>query len=105
MDELTAALTKAIEDQKAGQDHADRGDDQPGTGRAVPPRRDEEAGRGGGHRPRRHAPAEGRMTQRSSTLVWGRGPHWPWCFSSRPLCAAIRALAFPRLWSLRVAFS
>ena len=42
MDELTAALHTAVEDQmKTRQDHADRGDDQPRAGRAVPPRRDE----------------------------------------------------------------
>ena len=38
------------------QDHADRSDDQPGTGRAVPARRDEEAGRRCGGFGRRHGP-------------------------------------------------
>jgi len=41
----------------AWQDDTDRGDDQPGTGRALPPRRDEGAGGGGRDRSGRHAPA------------------------------------------------
>jgi hypothetical protein len=45
-----------------GHDHLRRGHPQPGTRRALPPRRDEEAGAGGRHRPRRHAPAEARLT-------------------------------------------
>jgi len=40
----------------ARQDHPDRGDDQPGTGRAVRPRRDEKTGRHRRDRPRRHGP-------------------------------------------------
>ena len=46
----------------ARQDHADRGDDQPGARRAVPPRRDEDAGRRGRDRPGGHAAARRRRS-------------------------------------------
>ena len=46
---------------EARQDHADRGDDQPGTGRTVPPRRDEKTCRGCRHPCGGHASAKGRV--------------------------------------------
>ena len=55
MDELTAALQGSLRGQMQEADHAHRGDPQPGAGRAVPPRRDEEAGGRRGHPARGHA--------------------------------------------------
>ena len=62
---------------EAWQDHAHRGDDQPGTGRALPPRRDEEARRRRRHQQGRHAAPEGRLSKVSSPSLspCGRGCH------------------------------
>ncbi len=54
MDELTRTLREACAAQARGRHHLHRGHPQPGTRRALPPRRDEEAGRRRRHRPRRH---------------------------------------------------
>ena len=61
--ELTEALRKSCEDQKQGHHHLHRDRAQPGTRRAVPARRDEEARRRRRHQARRHAPAEDRLAQ------------------------------------------
>ena len=70
MDELTdGAARGGPRPDGGGPHHPDRGDDQPGAGRALPPRRDEEAGRGGGHRRGRHGPPE--VLPDLGPLAWG----------------------------------
>ncbi len=76
-----------------GQDHLDRGAAQPGTGRAVPPRRDEDAGRGGGDRPGGHG-----CSGRGVSLPFDLGP-----WAALWMAVAIFGAAFVRGYSgLRV---
>ena len=55
-------LRTAVKEQRRRRDHLHRGRAQPGARRAVPPRRDEEAGRGRRHPQGGHAPAAGGLT-------------------------------------------
>ena len=108
MDELTAALDKAIDEQmKNGKTTLIEVDDQPGTGRTLPPRRDEEAGRGRRHRSGRHAgliPEPGTDHQwQTATVSWFSTPdrlrsssrcsipHWSMCCPVPPRKSAARA--------------
>ena len=58
-------------------DHLRRGRAEPGAGRALPPRRDEEARPGRGHRPRRHAAPGSRLTARAGAPRARPGPPPP----------------------------
>ena len=62
--ELTEALRKSCEDQKQGHHDLHRGRSEPGTRRAVPARRHEEARHRRRHQARRHASAEDRLGNR-----------------------------------------
>ena len=69
--ELTEALRKSCEDQKQGHHHLHRGRAEPGTRRAVPARRHEEARRRRRHQARRHASAEDRLAQFPTSACCG----------------------------------
>jgi sulfoacetaldehyde acetyltransferase len=71
------AADRSVEegDRRADEERGDglhRGADQPGTGRAVPPRRHEEAKRRRRHRPRRHAAAAARVMRALSPGIFRR---------------------------------